>query len=124
MRTQEEKIDFINVFKLRLKNWVIRVLNLCETFPENSITSVINYQLIKSSTSTGANYRTACRARSPKEFFAKMSIAVEEADESLFWLEVIDEKGIPCEKLELIKLKNEIDEILKVLLTARANTKC
>jgi len=123
MRTQTEKIDFIDTFKLRLKNWIIQVLNICKTFPPNTITDVINHQLIKAATSTGVSHRAACRAQSSREFFEKMSIAVEEADKSLFWLEVIDEKGIPCEKLELIKLKHEIIEILNILATARANTK-
>lgn len=68
-----------------------------------------------------ANYRAACRARSSKEFFAKLSIVVEETDETLFWLEVLEEaEMITAEKLTF--LKAETTEILKILAKARKNT--
>lgn len=77
--------------------------------------------LLRSSTSMAANYRAACRARSSKEFFAKLSIVVEETDETLFWLEVLEEaEMITAEKLTF--LKAETTEILKILAKARKNT--
>jgi len=98
MRSEQEKQEFIEQLRKRIKQWVVRVLDFCEQLPVNSVTRVINFQLIKSSTSTGANHRAACRARSKKEFFAKISIAVEEADESQYWLEIIEAKGIKVDE--------------------------
>ena len=77
---------------------------------------------MRSATSVAANYRAACRARSTREFFAKISIVIEEADETLFWLELLEETNIISpEKLSL--LKSDISEVLKITATARKNTK-
>ncbi len=119
MRSEQEKQDFVEQLRKRIKKWVVRVLDFCEQLPVNAVTRVINFQLIKSSTSTGANHRAACRARSKKEFFAKISIAVEEADESQYWLEIIEAKGIKVDETELESLLKEIDEIIRILSKAR-----
>ena len=79
--------------------------------------------MAQSSTSVGANHRAACRARSQNEFHAKISIALEEADESHYWLESIDAKNINCDKKELEFLVKEDDEFTRILSTARFNTK-
>ncbi len=123
MRTEQEKKEFIIRLKKRIKDWVIRVLNLCEQLPQSTTTRVINFQLIKSATSTGANHRAACRSRSDNEFYSKMSVAVEEGDESLYWLEIIAEKGISCNNNELNWLIKEADEIVRILATARYNSR-
>ncbi len=123
MRTNSEKEAFIGELKKRIKTWVVRVLNLCEDLQRNPVTRVINFQLIKSSTSTGANHRAACRARSDKEFYSKISITVEEADESLYWLEIIEAKGISCDRNELKWLLKESDEIVRILAKARFTAK-
>ncbi|MGK0363233.1 MAG: four helix bundle protein [Saprospiraceae bacterium] len=123
MRSEKEKITWIEQLKLRIKSWVVRVLNFCETLPQSAVTRNIVFQLSKSSTSTGANHRAACRARSDNEFYAKISIAVEEADESLYWLEIIEAKKTPCSKSELSLLIKEADEITRILSTARHNAK-
>ena len=122
-RPNEEKKDFIDQLKARIKNWVLRILNFCEELPRSTVTRVINYQLIKSATSTGANHRAACRSRSHREFFAKLSIALEEADESHYWLELIKDKGIACDKKELGFLLKESDEITRILASARRTMK-
>lgn len=88
---------------------------------KSEATKVIGYQIIKSATSTAANYRASCIARSKKEFFAKISITVEEADETVFWLEVLRDTGLATDKV-IIPLLNEAEEILKVLSKARKNT--
>ncbi|MEL6195263.1 MAG: four helix bundle protein [Bacteroidota bacterium] len=115
----EEKKEFVEQLKKRIKKWVLCVLGLCERLPINQVTRVINYQLIKSATSTGANHRAACRSRSRREFFAKLSIALEEADESQYWLELIRDKSIPCDQEVLSFLLKECDEILRILSSAR-----
>ena len=118
-----DKAKFVEELKKRIFNWVNGVCDLCESLPKNSTTRVVNYQLIKSATSTGANHRAASRARSQKEFFAKISITVEESDESLYWLNIINArhyKGI--NQTELNKLIKEADEITRILAKARYNT--
>ncbi|MDH5597819.1 MAG: four helix bundle protein, partial [Cyclobacteriaceae bacterium] len=79
--------------------------------------TVIGRQLLKSGTSVGANYRAACRARSKAEFFAKICIVVEEADETCYWLELLQESGF--NDVELEKVKVEADEIVKIFSSSR-----
>lgn len=76
---------------------------------------------MRSASSAGANYRSACRARSAKEFFAKMSIVVEELDESCFWMEIITETEILPES-KTRNLMNEANELLSICAKARKNT--
>ena len=78
--------------KGRTKMFSIMVINLVEKMPNTISTRVVLNQIVKSATSVGANYRAVCRARSDREFVAKMNIVLEEADETLFWLEIIIEK--------------------------------
>ena len=81
--------------------------------------SVITYQLVKAATSTGANYRAACRARSKAEFFGKICIVVEEADETEYWLEIIDEAKLSKDKVELARLTIEANEITRIMTAAK-----
>ncbi len=78
--------------KFRTKRYSLWIIDLVEKLPNTMATRVVGNQLIRSGTSVGANYRAACRARSNKEFIAKMTIVAEESDETLFWLELIIEK--------------------------------
>lgn len=95
--------------------FVISVLKFIETVPNNSATRVMNYQLTKSSTSTGANHRAYCRGRSRNERFSKICIVVEEADETLFWLEVYAE----CKYGDQVMLASILEENTEILkLTA------
>ena len=84
---------------------------------------MIKFQLIKSASSTGANYRAVCRSRSKAEFFSKLSITLEEADESQYWLEILDNLQLKINQVELDRLQNEITQIVSILTTARKNTK-
>jgi len=120
--SDQEKQEFIQQFKNRSKQFAIDIVNLCDELPNQPSTKVIRYQLIKSATSTGANYRAACRGRSQAEFFAKMSIVTEEADESLFWLELLKECNINCDEARLNILMKEADELVRVFSKARKNT--
>ena len=115
----EEKEAFINRFRDKTKKFAVDVIHFCDEFPNTTPYKVIAQQLIKSATSTGANYRAACRGRSKKEFFAKLSITLEEADESLYWLEVVSETKVNHNKAEVKRLQQEIEEIIKVLSKAR-----
>lgn len=77
-----KKEEFIVVMKKRTKKFAIDIINFCDTLLTKKASAVITYQLVKSATSTGANYRAACKARSKKKFFSKICIVVEEVDES------------------------------------------
>lgn len=119
-----EKQEFIEKFKSRTKTFAIEVLQLCDKLPFNkSSTKIISNQLGRSAGSTAANYRAACISRSDQEFYAKLSITIEEADESCFWLEILEE-GKFYENIEKIQLlKNESEEIYKTLSKARSTIK-
>jgi len=78
--------------KIRTKLYSLSIIDLVEKLPVTTASKIVAYQIAKSGTSVGANYRAVCRARSDKEFIAKMEIVLEEADETLFWLEIIIDK--------------------------------
>ncbi|GAB3173282.1 four helix bundle protein [Telluribacter humicola] len=114
----QAKSEFADTMKLRTKKLVLRHIKLFQSLPVTEEARIIGKQLLRSASSTGANYRAACRARSKAEFFAKLSITIEEADESLFWLEILGEAGI-VEESKLASLKAETTEILEILAKAR-----
>lgn len=117
-----EKNQFIEVLKDRTKKIGVDVILFCDSLKPCKASSVITFQLVKSATSVGANYRSACRARSDKEFFSKICIVVEEADESLFWLEVIDDSKLSGNQSELNRLITECTEILKIVTKSKDTT--
>src|SRR5436853_7195539 len=79
--------------KERTKKFGIRTVKVFEKLPARRAPQTIGHQLLRCGTSVGANYRAACRARSDAEFRAKLGICEEEADESIYWLEMIIELG-------------------------------
>ena len=106
--------------KLRTKKFSLRVIRLVESLPVSKTGSVIGHQLLRSATSVGANYRSACRARSRADFLSKIGICIEEADESLFWMELLVETNLVSE-INLSDLMKETDELIAIL-TASAIT--
>ena len=115
------KETFVNDLKDRTKQFVLRSIKLFRALPSTEEARIIGKQFLRSASSVGANYRAVCRSRSQKEFFAKLSITIEEADESLFWLQIITESGIlPVEKLN--SLMQEAEEIVKILSKARKSS--
>ncbi len=116
------KEEFIESLKTRTKNLVLRYIKLFQALPKSQEAGIIGKQLLRAATSVGANYRASCRSRSKGEFYSKLSITVEEADEALFWLEILEEAGI-VEAVKLTSLKAETLEILKILAKARGSTK-
>lgn len=110
--------------KRRTKQFALRVIWLVESLPKGRTADVIGRQLLRSGTSVGANYRAACRAKSPADLISKMGTVEEEADESLFWMELLIEAGI-VESGKLESLMKEADEILAITVssikTARKN---
>jgi four helix bundle protein len=114
-----EKEIFIEEFMQRTKKFAGDIIIFCNSLVSSPATSVVTYQLIKAASSTGANYRAACRTRSQAEFFSKMCIVVEESDESEYWLELIFDTNLARDQQELTRLTNEASEILKVVASAK-----
>ena len=105
--------------KERTKKFTIDCSLLCSKLPNSREYNAYINQLIRCSCSVGANYRAACRGRSKAEFFSKICIVVEEADESEYWLELIDETNLSSNPIELNRLKLEINEIVKIMSKAK-----
>ncbi len=116
------KDQFIEEMKRRTKKFAVDIILFCESLKPSKASSVITYQLVKSATSTGANYRAACRGRSQSEFFSKICITVEEADESCYWLEVIEDTNLTNKMEDLSRLLNEANEISKILSKSKDTT--
>src|SRR5208337_5457635 len=76
-------------FKKRTKAFAVRVINLVDRLPNSRAANIIANQLVRSGTSVGANYRAACRAKSRADFISKLGTVEEEADETLYWLELL-----------------------------------
>jgi four helix bundle protein len=107
-------------FKRRTKEFALRIIRLVESLPNTRTANTIGNQLIRCGTSVGANYRAAARARSDADFIAKMGIVEEEADESMFWMELLGETGIVKQEL-LDNLLQEANEII-AMTVASINT--
>jgi four helix bundle protein len=103
--------------KARTKQFALRIIRLVNTLPVTGSAGVIRKQLLRSATSVGANYRSACRAKSTADFLFKLSIVEEEADESIYWLEILVESEIVRESL-LVELMDEANQIVSIIVSA------
>ena len=117
-----EKSEFIEAFKKRTKQLALDVIRFSQHLPNTEEAKIMKRQLLRSGTSVAANYRAACRARSSAEFYAKVSIVIEEVDETLFWLELLSESGT-AKVASTKELETEVLEILSVMSKARKNIK-
>ena len=106
--------------KLRTKKFALRIIKLVQSLPKNLTADVIGKQLLRCGTSVGANYRAACRARSQADFISKITIVEEEADESCYWLELIEEAKLMKKEL-LADIMIEASE-LTAIFTASGKT--
>lgn len=114
-----DKKEFIIKNKERTKQFAVEIIQFCDSLKACKASAVITYQLVKSATSTGANYRAACIARSQKEFFSKLCIVVEESDESAYWLEIIEDSELSNNKEDLARLRRESVELVKLMTKAK-----
>ena len=106
--------DFAEEFRQCTKAFALRLLKLVDRLPPAPSCRVAGMQLARSGSSVAANYRAACRARSEREFNSKLHIALEEADESVLWLELLNEGGhLPEGKLD--EVLTEAKAILSIL---------
>lgn len=115
-------MGFNDEFRDRTKQFALRVIKLFRSLPNNDEARIIGKQLLRSACSVGANFRAATRARSDAEFYSKLSIVVEEADESAFWIELLMASGI-VSKTKLESLYNESIEITKITAVSRKTAK-
>lgn len=110
--------------KRRTMLFALNIIQLAESLSKGQTSKVIARQLLRSGASVGANYRAACRAKSPKDFISKMGTVEEELDESMYWMELLVESGIlKSDKINI--LMKESDELLAITVssikTARRN---
>ena len=110
--------------KKRTKAFALRILKLVDALPKTTAGRALASQIVRSGTSIAANYRAACRAKSTADFIAKMGIVEEEADETLFWLELLEESDLVL-AAKLTAIKQEADELIAITVasikTARRN---
>jgi four helix bundle protein len=97
----------------RTKTFAIRIVNLFRSLPRSPDAQTLGKQILRSGTSVAANYRAVSRARSKAEFISKMGIVVEEADEAVFWLEILTETGVVRAE-RAADLQKEANELLAI----------
>lgn len=115
-------IDYKIRVRERLRVFSLGILKISRSLDKDTASRVINYQLTKSGTSVYANYRAALRARSKAEFFSKLSIGVEEADETEMWLELLIASNISSTQ-EIREAHQESVELIKILASMRKRIK-
>lgn len=106
----------------RTKQFAIRIIRLFRSLPKSDDARTIGRQLLRSGTSVAANYRAVCRARSKAEFIAKIGVVVEEADETVFWLELLIDTGIIAQA-KLNNLLKEANELLSIFAASQKTAK-
>ena len=110
--------------KKRLKQYALRIIRLYESLPKTGAVHVITHQLLRSGTSPGAQYAEACRAKSNADFISKIEGALQELEESLYWLELLIEGNfVPENKLK--PLCDETNELISIFvsMTLKAKSK-
>jgi four helix bundle protein len=108
--------------KKRTKKFAVQIIEAVKTFPRTMPGEVVGRQIVRSATSVGANYRSACRARSQVDFISKLGIVEEEADETLYWLELSVESKL-MEMTEASPLIKEADELTSIFTASRKTAK-
>ena len=103
--------------KNRTKTYALRVIQLYQALPKSGEAQVLGKQILRSGTSVGAQYREACRAKSPADFISKMEGSLQELDETGYWLELLAEsKIVPAERL--VDLQKENDELTAIFVAS------
>ena len=104
-------------FKDRTKKLALQIIELVEELPNRRTADVIGRQLLRSGTSVGANYRSACRGKSTADVLSKLAIVEEEADESVYWMELLVEADI-IPKSRVTDLMRETNEIVAMTVAS------
>jgi four helix bundle protein len=103
--------------KQRTKLFALGIIQLVGSLPKGRTSEVLGRQLLRSGTSIGSNYRSACRSRSIADFISKMGIVEEESDESLYWMELLVEAGIEV-NIKMEALMREAGELLAITVAS------
>ena len=103
--------------KERTKSFALKVIKAVEMLPKGKTADILGNQLLRAGTSVGANYRAACRAKSTADFIPKMGIVEEEADETIYWMELLIDSGL-VRKDDLIPLLDEANQILAITVSS------
>jgi len=106
----------------RTKQFALRVIRLYSSLPRDTASQVIGKQMLRSGTSVAANFREASRARSDAEFISKLGIVEQELDETALWFELLVESNMVAQT-KLGSLMQEVDELLRIIVTAVKSTK-
>lgn len=114
--------EFSEAMKQRTKEFAVRVIKLVDSLPNKVTAREIGRQLLRSGMSVGANYRAACRGRSKAEFCSNLGIVEEEADETIFWMELLIDSGL-VKKKQLESLIAEGGDILKIVISSIKTTR-
>jgi len=106
-----------HAFKSRTKALALAIIRLVDVLPRNRCADILGRQLLRSGTSVGANYRAACRGQSRRDMMSKLSIVAEEADEMLYWMELLgDSRIVRAEHTEKVRI--EATEILAMTVAS------
>jgi four helix bundle protein len=108
--------------KKRTRNFAVRIVRLFRALPSCPEARVVGQQLLRSGTSVAANYRAACKARSPADFISKLGIVEEEADETVFWLEFLVETGL-VRRERMLDLTDEAKQLTAIFAASRRTAK-
>src|SRR6266478_1381467 len=111
------KLEFATQIQARTKAFAVQIVKFFGKLPKTDQARVLGRQLLRSGTSVAANYRAVCRAKSEADFIYKLGTVVEEADESLLWLELLEDAEI-CPAAQVAPHKREADELLRILQTS------
>lgn len=112
------KTEFIEAMKARTKRMAVDTIKLYRKLPKTDEGKIVGNHMIRSATSVAANYRASCRGRLQAEFYSKLSITVEECDETILWFEILEEAEI-YNSADMQNIKADAIEIVKILSTAR-----
>ena len=113
---RKETLTMERDLKQRTKTFALRIIKLYSALPRRGDAKVLGNQILKSGTSVGAHYREACRAKSDADFISKIEGALQELDETTYWLELIGEAEVlPASRLQ--PLHEEADELIAILVT-------
>jgi four helix bundle protein len=115
---QKSNEQFNTEMRNRTKKFAVSIVLFYKALQKTGTTCILGKQLLRSATSVAANYRAACRGRSKAEFYSKMCIVTEEADETQFWLELFEESLlVPAKTIQ--PLHKEITEILAIVTSIK-----
>lgn len=108
-------LEFAKKMQERTRKFAVQIVKFFTRLPRTDEARVLGKQLLRAGTSVGANYRAACRSKSDADFISKMGTVVEEADESGYWLDLLESSGV-CAQTSVQPLMSEADELLRYFL--------